>query len=120
MIINIGLILFISCKDDPPPSPPAQKPKVGTTWTYVYYTYYSTGGLATSGVITHKATSQVTLGGESWLMVKDVTADTVVYYLQEKTGGLYQYTNNSSNLLCKNPAVLNETYTSFEYSTGLD
>ena len=39
--------------------------------------------------------------------------DTTVYLLREKSDGLYQYANNDANLFCKNPASLNETYTSY-------
>ena len=115
-ILLTGFILSMitSCKKDPDnPGTTAQKPKVGTTWTYNYYTYYNTGGLATSGIMTHKAVSEEMLGGETWLKIKDVADDTVLYWLKEKTGGLYQYTNNASYVLCKSPATLNETYNTF-------
>ncbi len=97
-----------------------QKPKVGTTWTYRYYTYYQNGGLATSATIRYKASSEETLGGEKWLKIIEMGPDTTVYYLKEKTGGLYQYANNASNLFCKNPASLNETYTSFNAGSSED
>ena len=90
-----------------------QKPRVGTIWTYRYYTYYSYGALATTKVILHKARNEEVIGGEKWLNVIDVDFDTTVYLLNVKTGGLYQYTNNNSYLLCKDPAVLNETYNTF-------
>ncbi len=93
--------------------PADQKPKVGTIWTYRYYTYYSYGGLATSKIIYHKARNEETIGGEKWLNIIDVDSDTTVYLLNVKTGGLYQYTNSNSYLLCKYPAVLNETYNTF-------
>lgn len=108
---------IIACKGDPPPTPTPEKPKVGTTWTYTYYTYYTNGGIATSGTMTHKAVNEVTLGGETWLTIKDVAADTVVYYLKEKTGGLYQYTDNNSHLFLKSPATLNESYTTRNRNT---
>jgi hypothetical protein len=111
---------IVSCKKDPDPGTNNQKPKVGTTWTYIYYTYYNNGGLATSGIVTHKAVSEEMLGGEAWLKIKDVAADTVVYWLKEKTGGLYQYTNNSSYILCKSPATLNDTYTTFNKGSAED
>lgn len=97
-----------------------QKPKVGTTWTYRYYTYYQNGGLATSATIRYKAISEETLGGESWLKIIEMGPDTTVYYLKEKTGGLHQYANNTSNLFCKNPASLNETYTTFNAGSAED
>ena len=93
--------------------PASQKPKVGTTWIYAYYTFYSYGGVATSKVVTHKAKTEETFGGEKWLKIVDVSTDTTVYFLNAKTGGLYQYTNSTSNLLCKYPASVNDTYTTF-------
>ena len=100
--------------------PANQKPKPGTTWTYNYYTYYSYGGVATSKIITHKAKTEETFGGEKWLNIVDVGADTTVYFLNTKAGGLYQYSNSNSYLLCKYPAVLNEMYTSFNDGSAED
>jgi hypothetical protein len=93
--------------------PVVQKPKLGTEWTYYYYTFYSYGGVATISVLIHRAKTEETLGGEKWLRIVDVAADTTVYLLREKTDGLNQFANNSANLFCKNPAVVNDTYTSF-------
>ncbi len=53
------------------------------------------------------------LGGEKWLKIVDVETDTTVYFLNTKTDGLYQYTNNAAYLLCKYPATVNDTYASF-------
>jgi len=92
---------------------PKQKPKLGTTWTYRYYVYYPNGFLASAGTVVHKAKSEETINGEKWLKIVDVANDTLAYMLNEKTGGLYQYTNNDSYLLCKYPASLNDAYTSF-------
>lgn len=97
-----------------------QKPKVGTTWTYRYYTFYVNGGLATSSTIRYKAVSEVTLGGETWLKINEMGPDTTVYYLKGKTGGLYQYANNSSNLFCKDPASAGETYTTYHRGSSED
>lgn len=90
-----------------------QKPKLGTQWTYRYYVYHPSGNLYKSSIVIHKAKTEETLGGEKWLNIVDVDTDTTVYFLNVKTGGLYQYTNASSNLLCKYPAAINDTYTSF-------
>jgi len=119
LLLLITPCLFMSCQKEldyltnSNIVPVVLKPKVGTTWTYYYYTFYSYGGVATVGVIVHKAKSEETLGGEQWLRIVDVAADTTVYLLREKPGGLYQYANNSANLFCKNPAVVNDVYTSF-------
>ena len=95
------------------PVPTDQKPRVGTAWTYSYYTFHANGGVFTSKTITHKAKSEETLGGEKWLKIVDMETDTTVYYLNTQTDGLYQYTNNNPYLLCKFPAVINDTYTTF-------
>ncbi len=92
----------------------SQKPKVGTVWTYRYYIYNLVGGgIHATSVLTFKAKSEDVLSGEKWLNIVDLAADTTVFLLNEKTGGLYQYVNNSSNLFCKDPAIVNDTYTTF-------
>jgi hypothetical protein len=119
LIVLSALFVFNSCKkgsDATDGTNTNQKPKVGTIWTYRYYTYNppaAGGGIHTTEVLNYKAKAEVVLGGEKWLNIVNMATDTTVFILNEKTGGLYQYTNNSSNLFCKNPAVLNETYTSF-------
>ncbi|MFZ1305917.1 MAG: hypothetical protein WAR80_08755 [Ferruginibacter sp.] len=99
------------------PVPSDQKPKVGTTWTYRYEWYNTPGGLVNTKMVYHKAKSEETLGGEKWLKIVDIETDTVVYYLATKNDGLYQYTNNNSYLLCKYPASVNDTYTTFNTGT---
>jgi hypothetical protein len=94
-------------------SPESQKPVVGTIWTYRYYIYHQDGSLYQSFIITHKAKSEITLGGEKWLNIIDTGADTTVYYLNVKPDGLYQYANNTSNLFCKDPASAGDTYNTF-------
>ncbi|HQW92697.1 MAG: hypothetical protein IPH68_02645 [Chitinophagaceae bacterium] len=94
-------------------TPVNQKPRVGTTWYYRYYVYFPNGNVYTTGTVTHKAKSEETINGEKWLRIVDVATDTLAYLLNEKTGGLYQYTNSDSYLLCKYPAVLNDTYSTF-------
>jgi len=94
-------------------NPADQKPKVGTIWTYRFYTFYSYGPLATSRMLHFKATSEETIGGEKWLNIVDMDKDTTAYLLNMKTDGLHQYTNNGSYLLCKTPAAVNDVYTTF-------
>jgi hypothetical protein len=96
------------------------KPRVGTIWTYRYTTYQIVGSVIGSKVIYHKAKSEETLGGEKWLKIVDVDADTTVYFLNIKSGGLYQYTNSSSYLFCKYPAVLNDNYNTLNDGTTED
>lgn len=90
-----------------------KKPKVGTIWTYRYYTYHSYGALATSRILTYKATSEETIGGDKWLKIVDVDTDTTVYLMNTKNDGLYQHTNGGANLLCKYPASLGDSYNTF-------
>ncbi|MFZ1369919.1 MAG: hypothetical protein WAR78_06040, partial [Ferruginibacter sp.] len=94
-------------------APANQKPKLGTTWIYRYNTFYSFGGLLSSKFVTLKAKTEEVHGGETWLNIVDMDADTTVYLLNTKTGGLYQYANNNSYLFCKYPAAVNDTYNTF-------
>jgi hypothetical protein len=94
-------------------NPATQKPKVGTLWTYRHYIYNQDGSLNQALTMTHKAKNEETLGGEKWLNVIDVNADTTVYYLAVKTDGLYQYANNAPNLFCKDPASAGDNYNTF-------
>lgn len=116
ILILVGSAI-ISCKKDTDgtliPNPADLKPKVGTIWTYYYNWYNSIGGMTQSKVVYHKAKSEETIGGEKWLKIVDVETDTTVYFLNTKTDGLYQYTNNSAYLLCKYPAAVNDTYNTF-------
>lgn len=118
-VITVLLVsLLVSCQKEAGggggTNPPAsQKPKTGTTWNYSYYTFNSDGSLHTTETVTYKAKTQETLGGESWLKVVNNANDTLVYYLREKTGGLYQYANNAAQLFCKNPAAVNDSYSSY-------
>jgi len=115
-IIIVGNLLISCSKDsDPIPAPVVKKPKLGTTWTYQYYTFYSYGGggIATSEILNYKAKTEEIIGGEKWLKIVNVKTDTTVYLLQEKVDGLYQNINNTSYLLCKYPASLNESYNTF-------
>jgi hypothetical protein len=115
LILVIVASTIISCKKDDEGVliPVDQKPKVGTIWTYYYNWYNSIGGMNQSKIVHHKAKSEETFGGEKWLKIVDVETDTTVYFLNTKTDGLYQYTNSNPYLLCKYPAVVNDTYTSF-------
>jgi hypothetical protein len=112
--------IFVSCQKEAGggggggTNPPAnQKPKVGTTWTYSYYVFNTNGGLHSTETVVYKAKTQETIGGETWLKVVNNANDTLVYYLKQKTDGLYHYANGAANLLCKYPAALNDTYTGF-------
>lgn len=127
-ILIIVMLFTASCQKEldgsgpggGPLVPVSQKPKLGTTWTYYYYRYHSYGGVAEAKIMIHKAKTEETLGGEKWLNVVDMATDTTVYFLNIKTGGLYQYANNSSNLFCKYPAVVNDTYTTFNSGSTED
>jgi hypothetical protein len=125
-ILIFTTILLLSCQKEldwntnGAITPAEQKPKVGTIWTYRYYTYYSYGQLATSQILNYKAKTEETIGGEKWLKIVNVLTDTTVYLLNTKSGGLYQYTNNNSYLLCKYPALVNDTYTTFNEGTSED
>ncbi len=118
-LLLASLILFVSCQKEVDGTiagvtpPVEQKPRVGTVWTYYYYYVNHQGGPTHSKLLKYKAVSEETLGGEKWLKIVDIETDTLVYYMNTKTDGLYQYVNNSANLLCKDPAVVGDTYTTY-------
>jgi len=121
-ILIIGSFEILSCQKEIDgritdgtviPVPADQKPKVGTVWNYRYYWYNGPGQPIHIDSVIHRAQSEETFGGEKWLKIVDVGTDTVVYYLKTKNDGLYQYANNNPNLLCKYPAAINDTYTTF-------
>jgi hypothetical protein len=93
--------------------PANQFPKVGTVWTYRYNWWNSAGGATNTKYVYHRAQKDTTLGGETWLKIVDVDADTTVYFLKTKPDGLYQYTNNNAYLLCKYPATVGDMYNTF-------
>jgi hypothetical protein len=121
-IIVGAMFFFSSCQKEVAvdggsgPGTTNQKPKVGTVWTYRYYIYnppVAGGGIHTTEILKFKAREEVVLGGEKWLNVVNAANDTTILLLSAKTGGLYQYANNSSNLFCKDPAAIGDTYTSY-------
>lgn len=109
LVFLAGLIL--SCQKELQPEP-VPIVKLGSKWVYRYTTYYATGGVKESYLITYRITSEEQLGGESWLNVTD-SADQTVYLFQVKPDGLYQYTNNNAYLFCKDPAVVGQTYNTY-------
>jgi hypothetical protein len=120
ILLILSTLVLVSCQKEIDGTilnggvnPANQKPKVGTTWTYRLYTYHQDGTLYQTLSMTHKAKSEETLGGEKWLRIVDVDADTTVYYLNAKTGGLYQYANNASNLFCMSPAAIGDNYNTY-------
>lgn len=114
----ISCLLLLSCKKENTPAAPTS-PEVGTSWTYIYKTSSASGTLSTTSTIRYRAISEETLGGEKWLKLVD-SASNPVFYLKVKNGGLYQYANNASQLLCKDPAVVNDAYTSYNGTANED
>ncbi len=121
-LLVLSVFLLVSCQKEIDGSifaggggtnPVNQKPKVGTIWTYRYYIYHQDGSLYQSFIYTLKAKNEETINGETWLNVVDVDADTTVYKFQAKTDGLYQYANSTSNMFCKDPAFLGESYNTY-------
>ncbi|MFM6924890.1 MAG: hypothetical protein ACKOU7_05260 [Ferruginibacter sp.] len=122
LVLFAGTASILSCQKElngfsdgtTNPVPADEKPRVGTIWTYSYYTYYAyPGGVRDIKTVHHKAKEEVTLGGEKWLNIIDMDGDTTVYYLNTKVDGLYQYTNSNPYLLCKYPAAVNDTYNTY-------
>lgn len=104
--------VFASCKKSEDAPAAITKPRVGTLWTYQLDTYGAGATTFTSSTVTLKAAGEQTLGGEPFLNITDSTTATI-YLLRQKTGGLYNYANSAVNLVCKEPAVLNETYNGY-------
>jgi len=118
-----ALVMFSSCQkeiDGTLPGGPGviaptnKKPKLGTTWTYRFDTFYSNGFLDKTTTVVHQAVSEEAHGTETWLNVIDTATHNTVYLLKEKTGGLFQYANNNEYQFCKDSATLNESYTGYE------
>jgi hypothetical protein len=91
---------------------PEPQPKVGTQWVYDSTNYFADGRVKSTGTVTYTADSEVVLGNEKWLKIVNGGGKTI-WYLHKNTGGLYQYANNASNLFLKYPAVLNDTYNTY-------
>ena len=129
-IVILGTVFFFSsCQkqvvvdDGTGPGGTNQTPKVGTVWTYRYYVYnppVAGGGIHTTEILKFKAKEEVVLGGEKWLNIVNVANDTTIFLLNAKAGGLYQFANNTSNLFCKDPAAIGDTYTSFNDKSAED
>ena len=128
IVLTAGCFLISSCQKELDGEvlgisgpPVVLKPKVGTEWTYLYYTYLSlNGGIRTSATVKYWAKEEKVIAGEKWLNIVETGVDTTVYLLQEKADGLYQYTNNAPYLLCKKPAVLNTSYSTFNMGAAED
>ncbi|MBI3138339.1 MAG: hypothetical protein HYZ15_07125 [Sphingobacteriales bacterium] len=110
------LLFFVSCKKDKQPDAPTS-PRVGTSWTYTYKTFNASGTLSTTSSIRYRAISEETLAGEKWLKLVD-SVNNPVFLLRVRANGLNQYANNAAQLLCKDPASVNDAYTS--YNEGSD
>jgi hypothetical protein len=117
----IALLAMLSCQKEIDGSidqgivvnPTNLEPRVGTTWTYFYYWVTHQGGPTHAKTVKYKAASDTTISGEKYLRIIDMENDTLVYYMTRKVDGLYQFTNNASYILCKHPAAVGDTYTTF-------
>jgi hypothetical protein len=114
ILLFIAAFTLLSCKKNSTTGNEAAptKPRVGSKFTYRYKTFTQGGVVLTSQDLVYSITAEQTLGGEKWFQYSDPTGAPWLL-LNVKTGGLYQYANNASQLLCKFPAALNETYTAF-------
>jgi hypothetical protein len=117
LILTISLF-FVSCKKDKK-DVVRDTVQVGTVWTYQYKTFSASGVLTTTSTIKWRAQAEETLGGDKYLKIVDSVGN-LLYYLNVKTGGLYQYANNAAQLLCKDPAAVNDAYTSYNGTANED
>jgi len=111
LVFLVAGTMFVSCSksSDDPTTPTVKKPALNTKWTYQLDSYNTGNTSFSSTTVVHTASSQVSMGGETWLRVTDDTMG-LVFLLNAKTGGIYQYDNGASNLLCKYPAAVNDVY----------
>ncbi len=93
--------------------------RLGTVWTYQYKTFTASGTLSTTSTLRWRAQAEETLGADKYLKVVDSVGNPV-FYLHVKTDGLYQYANNAAQLLCKDPAAVNDAYTSYNGTANED
>ncbi len=114
IIIIVFSILSFSCSksSDNPVNSITQSPKVGTSWTYQQDKFKADGIQYVTSNVVYRAVSEEVHGGETWLRVVD-DSSYLVYLLKVKSGGLYQFANNASYLLCKSPAAVNDVYTTY-------
>ncbi len=112
-LLLITVLVSLSCsKKSSTPEPAPTSPRVGTKFTYRYKTFSPGGVVLTSVDQVYTITEERTIGSDKWFVISD-PANAPWLLLNVKTGGLYQYANNASQLLCKFPAVLNETYAAY-------
>jgi hypothetical protein len=113
ILLSVAIVAIISCKKSSnTPDPAPTKPRVGSKFTYRYKTFSPAGVVLTSQDLVYSITAELTLGGEKWFQFSDPSG-TPWLLMNVKTGGLYQYANNASQLLCKSPATINETYMAY-------
>ena len=116
ILLAIVLIAFAAaCNKSNPPAPSI--PKVGAKWTYRFKKFNAAGVLASTVYVTYTATSEQTIGSDKFLAITDSTGATL-FLLGQKQDGLYQYADAMSSLLCKDPANVNDTYTT--HNNGSD
>jgi hypothetical protein len=111
-------LFIVSCKKDKK-DVVRDTVQVGTVWTYQLKTFSASGVLSTTSTQRWRAQTEETLGGEKYLKIVDSVGN-LLYYLNVKTGGLYQYANNAAQLLCKDPAAVNDAYTSYNGTANED
>ena len=95
------------------PRRPTKNPKWGTTWTYRYYIYHQDGSCTSLFTLTYKAKSLDTLGGETWLRIIDVDADTTVYYPEKQGRRFISIRQQRIQPFLQDPASLGDSYTTY-------
>ncbi len=113
LLLLLTATTIIACKKNSTDNPAAiTKPRVGTAWTYQLDTYGAGGTSFSSNTVVYKVSGEQSYGGQTWLNITDSTTATI-YLLNQNTGGVFNYANSTANLLCKDPATVNDTYSGY-------
>ncbi len=100
-------VIFLSCHKTTTLEPLI--PKVGTKWVYRLKKFNAAGILQTTTNLTYTISAEQTMGPDKWFVITDSTGATV-FVLNQKPDGLYQFQNSGAHLLCKDPALANDSY----------
>lgn len=107
LIAIMATFILLSCHKTTTLQP--LKPKLGTKWVYRLKKFNAAGILQTTTNLTYTISAEQTMGSDKWFVVTDSTG-AAVFMLNQKPDGLYQFQNAAAHLLCKDPALPNDSY----------
>jgi hypothetical protein len=117
LLSMILLVLLLSHCSKDEGTPARTEVSLGTQWTYRYKKFDAVGVINKTFTVKYKVSSEQMIGSDKWFVITDST-QAALFVLIKKADGLYHFTSNSPHLLCKFPATVNDTYTS--YNNGED